>query len=355
MNRVTDESNDTSSRRSFIVKASALGAASLLGLPRLAVAEPPPETTTIRIVNWDAGIVCVAPQWVAEELLRLEGFTDIRYIDFTEADARAADTGNTAPGAEMSTRGAADFTLINTAQLAFTLDAGLPITVLGGLHVGCIELFANKNIRSIADLKGRTVGMRIAGSDKWYVASMASYVGLDPVRDIRWIEITDHSIPIAQLLASGKIDAFLAIPPESQELRAQKVGHVIVNWAVDRPWSHYFCCMLAGNSEFVRKHPVATKRVLRAILKAADLCASEPARVARLLVARGYTQRYEYALQALQEIPYNHWREYDAEDSIRFYALRMHHAGLIKSNPNKLIAKHTDWRFLNELKKELKA
>ena len=57
----------------------------------------------------------------------------------------------------------------------------------------------------------------------------------------------------------------------------------------------------------------------------------------------------------MQEIPYNRWREYDAEDSIRFYALRMHQVGLMKSNPDKLIAKHTDWRFLNELKRELKA
>jgi NitT/TauT family transport system substrate-binding protein len=112
--------------------------------------------------------------------------------------------------------------------------------------------------------------------------------------------------------------------------------------------------MFAGNSEFVRMHPVATKRVLRAILKAADLCVSNPERVARLLVERGYTERYEYAVQAMQEIPYDRWREYDAEDSIRFYALRMHQAGLIKSNPNKLIAKHTDWRFLQQLKKEMK-
>ena len=49
---------------------------------------------------------------------------------------------------------------------------------------------------------------------------------------------------------------------------------MIVNSAVDRPWSQYFCCMLAGNRDFVNKHPIATKRVLRAILKAADLCAS---------------------------------------------------------------------------------
>ena len=342
------------SRRRFLRGVTLAGTVGLLGIHyRPVAAEPPPETTTIRIVN-GKGFICIAPQWVAQELLRLEGFTDIRYVEVTEADIRKAETANTHPGAEMSARGEADFTLINTAQLPFALEAGVPITVLGGVHAGCIELFANKNIRSIADLKHRTVGLRIAALDKWYVASMASYVGLDPAKDMSWVEITDHSVPIAQLLAEGKIDAFLATPPESQELRAQKVGHVIVNWAVDRPWSHYFCCMFAGNSEFVRKHPVATKRVLRAMLKAADLCVSEPTRVARLLVDRGYTGRYEYAVQALQEIPYNRWREYDAEDSVRFYALRMQQAGLIKSSPNKLITKHTDWRFLNELKKELK-
>jgi NitT/TauT family transport system substrate-binding protein len=123
---------------------------------------------------------------------------------------------------------------------------------------------------------------------------------------------------------------------------------------VDRPWSQYFCCVAAGNQAFVRTHPVATKRALRAMLKAAELCVSEPTRVARLLVEKGYTDRYESALQAMQEIPYQRWREYNAEDSVRFYALRLHEVGVIKLSPNQLIAKHTDWRFLNELKRELK-
>jgi len=74
----------------------------------------------------------------------------------------------------------------------------------------------------------------------------------------------------------------------------------------------------------VEKHPVATKRVVRAILKAADLCASEPARAARMLVDGGFTPRYDYALQALQELPYDKWREYDHEDTMRSYALRLH-------------------------------
>jgi len=111
---------------------------------------------------------------------------------------------------------------------------------------------------------------------------------------------------------------------------------------------------LAGNREFIRKHPVATKRVLRAILKATDLCASEPTRVAQRMVDGGFTPRYDYALQALIEIPYAKWREFDPEDTVRFYALRLREAGMIKSNPNKLIADSTDWRFLNELKRELK-
>jgi len=113
--------------------------------------------------------------------------------------------------------------------------------------------------------------------------------------------------------------------------------------------------MLVGNREYVGNYPVATKRVLRAILRAAEFCASEPGRAAQRLVDGGFTRRYDYALETLRGIPYGRWRDYDAEDSIRFFALRMHEVGLIKSSPQKIIAKGTDWRSLNELKRELKA
>jgi NitT/TauT family transport system substrate-binding protein len=146
----------------------------------------------------------------------------------------------------------------------------------------------------------------------------------------------------------------MAFPPEPQELRAKQLGHVVVNTALDRPWSQYFCCMVAGNQAFVQKHPVATKRALRAILKAIDLCALEPERVARSLVDKGYTARYDPALQTLREIPYGTWREYEPEDTVRFYALRLHEAGMFKSSPQKILAQGTDWRFLHALKQELK-
>src|SRR4029077_944805 len=155
-----------------------------------------------------------------------------------------------------------------------------------------------------------------------FLASMAAYVGLDPARDINWV--FSPSVTPMELFVEGKIDAFLGAPPEPQQLRARRIGHVIVNSTIDRPWSQYFCCMLTGNRDFVGKHPVATKRVLRAILKATDLCATAPEWVARRIVDRGFTKRYDYVLRTLNEVPYDKWRDYDAEDTMRFYALRLH-------------------------------
>jgi NitT/TauT family transport system substrate-binding protein len=80
-----------------------------------------------------------------------------------------------------------------------------------------------------------------------------------------------------------------------------------------------------------------------------------PAGAARQIVDRGFTPSYDYALQTLSENSYDKWREYDPEDTMRFYALRLHDVGLIKSDPNKIIAENTDRRFFNELKSELKA
>jgi len=217
-----------------------------------------------------------------------------------------------------------------------------------------LELFGHEGIRSIRDLKGRKVGVQALGSlPNVFVNAMAAYVGLNPSKDIEWV--VSPAIAPKQLFVERRIDAFLGTPPEPQELRARKIGHVIVNSAVDRPWSQLFCCMLAANRGFARKHPVATKRVLRAVLKATDFCASDPMAAARRIVDAGFTPSYDYTLQTLQELPYNKWREYDPEDTIRFYGLRLREAGMVKSTPAKIIAEATDWRFLNELKRELKS
>ena len=330
-------------RRGFLRRATAAGAVAALGLRAArASAEPPPETTKIRLPKYPA--VCTAPQFVAEPLFQAEGFSDTQYV---------TRPGPVSWAMKALAAGELDIQVTYCTNLILQLDAGDPVVILGGIHVGCYELFGAERVRAVRDLRGRKVAVPELGSGHHtFVSMMASHVGLDPRKDIEWVvQPADES---KKLLAEAKIDALMAFPPDPQELRAKKIGHVVVASAIDRPWSQYFCCVIGANANFVRKHPIATKRAARAILKATNLCSTEPVQAARFLVNRDIANSYEYVLQALKDLPYNRWRELDPTDTVRFWALRLHEAGLIKSGPNKIIAQGTDWRFLNELKKELK-
>src|SRR6266446_1143666 len=244
------------SRRRFLGGLTLVGTAGFLGLhPRPAPAEPPPETTTLRLVQ---GLgLCVAPQYVAEELLQAEGFLDVHSVK-----------SNTVRDLEVPlASGDAHLGMHFAAPLVVRLDQADPIVILAGVHIGCFELFGTERVRAIRDLKGKTVSVPELGSPQHvFLASIAAHVGLDPRQDIDWV--IHPRAEAMLLLTEGKIDAFLGFPPEPQELRAKGIGHVLVNSAVDRPWSQYFCCMVYTRRAFAQKYPVATKRALRAILKA---------------------------------------------------------------------------------------
>jgi NitT/TauT family transport system substrate-binding protein len=339
-----DEMDDArihqSRRRAFLARASLLGAAALAGFPRPALAEPPPEVTRIRLVRVPA--LCFAPQYVAEELLRLEGFTEVEYVKLLEAIPSTLEKS-------------ADLAMFGGPSILPAIDAGFPIVSIAGVHEGCWELFAHDPVRTIQDLRGRSVAIGLmGGTEHVWLSSMLAYVGIDPRTEIDWVTETDLRSP-KRLFMEGKASAFLGFPPEPQELRALKVGRVIVNTTLDRPWSQYFCCMIAGHRDFVTKNPVATKRALRAMLKAADICSRDPERAARLLVEKGYEPRYEIALEVLKGLSYDRWRTDNPADTLRFHALRLRDAGMIKSTPQQIIDRGSDFRFLNELKKELKA
>src|SRR5215472_1024961 len=241
-------------RRRFLTTLSLAGANGLLlHSSRAPAAEGSLETAAVRLAKTPD--ICGAPQYVAEQLLRAEGFTDVHYVEVP------------LPTAQRIGHGEVDFSFGFASALLTAIDAGAPIVILAGLHVGCVEVFGNEGIHGIADLKGRRVGARFIGSTPHVLPSiMVAQIGLDPVNDIRWV--TGPELDPMQLFVDGTVDAFVGSPPWSLELRERQIGRIILRTAVDRPWSQYFCCMLGGNLQYVRNNPVATKRVLRAILKA---------------------------------------------------------------------------------------
>jgi NitT/TauT family transport system substrate-binding protein len=303
-------------------------------------AATPADATKIRLGQ--IASICQAPLFLAAARLQAEGIEAEYVLMPTPVAAHDA-----------LSAGSIDIMLGLGISSLIRVDQGEPIVILAGGHVGCYELFGANAVKTLTDLKGKTVAVPTLGAPQQdYISSMLAYVGLDPRADVNWVahpfgETMDQ-------LATGQVDAFLGFPPQPQELRAKGIGHVVINTMMDKPWSEHFCCMVPANQAFVQQHPVAAKQALRAILQAIDDCVLEPARVARLLVNEGCADNYDYALEALQEIPFGKWREIDPEDTLRFYALRLHEVGMIKGDPNTLISRAADWRILDELKKEPK-
>src|SRR5215472_1553608 len=192
----------TATRRRFLSGAAMAGAAGLLSPRRGSADEPALETTTVRIGRQP--VICFAPQYVCEALLRADGFTDVRYVD-TNVRTQSEDFG----------RGKLDFQASLSLSWIAAIDAGVPITLVTGVHAGCYELFAHGGIRGIADLKGKKVG-QLGGFE--LIQMMAAYVGLDPKKDLTLVN--DPAVKPVDLFAEGKLDAYLALPPEVQELHA---------------------------------------------------------------------------------------------------------------------------------------
>lgn len=288
--------------------------------------------------------MCQSPKYVAQDLLRSEGFTDLQYIK---------KPGSKWNGISVAS-GEADMSMHFAGPVILQIEAGDPIVVLAGAHVGCFELFGTDRVQAIRDLKGKTVAIPDLGSPGHvFLASMLAQVGLNPAADVTW---ETHDSPEAiELLAEGRVDAYLGFPPDPQEMRARRIGHVVVNSLVDRPWSQYFCCMVIANRDFVRRYPVATARALRGILSGIDIVGRDPQGSVQYLVDAGFvdTSQYDYTLEAVKSIHAGGWRaDYDPEDTLRFYSLRLREAGMISSSPQKIIANGTDWRFLAEVRRD---
>ena len=330
---MSNQRNDLWSRREFLSTAALAGTGALVGLRSEALAaEPPPETKKITLRRTTT--LCHAPVHIAEALLKSEGFTEVHYKETVRGDA--------VPQADALATGEVQMMIQFAGPLLLRVDAGDPVLILSGGHIGCQELFAHESVRSVRDLKGKTVVLTTApdAGPHTFLAMILAHVGLDHRKDIKilWVSAAEGT----RAFEERKADAYMGGSGSRPEFRAKWMRRMIVNSTTDRPWSQYFCCMVAGNREWVKKHPIATKRALRAILKSADVCVLEPERVARTLVDQRSTTSYDDAVQELRELRYGKWREYDPEDTVRFYSLRLHEAGMIKSSPQKIISQGTD-------------
>jgi len=308
---------------------------------------PPPETTTVRFVNPAA---CDPPTALAKRFLLEEGFTDIQYVRVPVTTA------------EWLTGDKADFHSGYANFIVANVDAGLPILTLAGIHPGCFELFARPGIATISDLRGKTIAVNAKSqSDQFYgfFAILLSHVGI-PLTDVNFVEIPPDVNALRDAFVDGRSEAFIAPAANGPTLRRnpKNPGTVILDTTMDKPWSQYYCCQLVANRDWARRHPIATKRVTRAVLRAADAVAKDRVSAAHEFVAGGFFSTTPAATdeqivnEVIKDLSYD-WREIDPEETLRYYALRLGDAKLIKMSSQQVIAQGSDFAYMRQLRSEL--
>jgi len=308
---------------------------------------PPPETTTVRLVSSPA---CDPPTALAKEFLLEEGFTEVQYVRVPVTTT------------EWLTADKADFNSGYGNLIVANVDAGLPIVALAGIHPGCFELFVRPGIATIRDLRGRTVAVNAKNASDQYFgffSILLAHVGVAPT-DVNFIEIKPDTTALRDAFVDGRSEAFIAAAQFGPALRRdpKNPGTVILDTTMDKPWSQYYCCQLVANRDWARRYPIATKRVTRAVLRAADAVTKDRARAAHEYVARGFfatpspTDEQVFT-EVIRDLSYD-WRDLDPEETLRFFALRLADAKLIKSSAQQIITQGSDFAYMRQLRSELK-
>jgi len=333
-------------RRAAIAGMAAGAGVGLAGRSWYSDAEQRPlEVDRIRLlVDPNRKILCWGPQYLATEFLRMEGFREVEHVAWTSGKAEE----------EMLADGEIDLTATPIWDPIKQIDLRAPVTILGGLHAGCIEVFASERIAGLKDLRGaRILTSGEISLNRNFLMTVLAYIGIDPHSEVEWVYDSDRT-RWPDMLIGGEVDVVSAFTALNYILRERKAGHVILNTTLDDPWRHFFCCVIAANRDFVERAPVATFRALRALAKAQQLCHVDPDSAARRLVGLGATKRLDLAIQAMRDIPYGTWFDFDPAASVQFFALRLREAGLIASSPNEILGRGAAFHFFDDLRREMK-
>lgn len=301
---------------------------------------PPPETKTIRL-----GLApCDAPLMISERYLQEEGFTDIQF--------------QAASGVALLTDGKADLLITFPPWLTSAADSGKAVVGIGPVHPGCVEFWAPPSVATLKDVRGHTVVVRGKTPDDAaypYLAIGLKNVGVDP-SEVNFV--VDPAADLPKLFLEGKSDLLFLATTGLVAFKANPAnkGHVVLDQTMDAPWSEQACCILTTTSDWLRANPVAAKRALRAIYRAADSLPKDRADAAKIATDKGLfggAANVELVRGAANMVPVD-WRTYDVAESMRFHAKLLNSVGLLKLTPDEVVTKVVDLRLTKELAIELK-
>jgi len=161
--------------------------------------------------------------------------------------------------------------------------AGAPMVTVAGIYNRTFfELIARRDIKSLAELKGKTVGISRYGASTEYALRFGLKAnGIDPDKQIKMLAVGEDAARIAGL-QNGTLAAIVSQVPAN--FFAHKVGgHTLL------PLGDYLETLLAGvgvSQKKLEQSRDEVKRVIRALLRSLDFMYAQPVEVKGLIRKR---------------------------------------------------------------------
>lgn len=240
------------------------------------------KDTYVLKVGEAQGAICHAPLQIAMEkgYLDEEGITWER-VDFGNGDIQAALGAGTID---------CGFGLIG--KFIQPIENGLNMVVTSGMHTGCTKILtkADSGINSIADLKGKNIGVSSLAGSEAVTAKRALYsAGIDisaASGEVTFSVYSPSDQPIA--LMNGAIDAIATPDPFATSAQEEYGLTVLLDTAVTAPYAQEYCCVSFVSAELAENHPDIAAGFTRAVLKGSAWVAAHPEETAQIQVDKEY-------------------------------------------------------------------
>jgi NitT/TauT family transport system substrate-binding protein len=204
-------------------------------------------------LNWGAISGVMSPIWVAQEegLFKKHGL-DIELIHIA----------STSKAIQSMVSGEIQFTTADALNSIQAVAAGADVVmVCEGVNRFVFSIMARSDLKRVADLKGKKIGItRLGSSTHTAVLYVVTKAGLG-ANDYTLLQLGEVPNILTTMLAA-QIDAGALSPPTNS--RAKKAGlHELVNLGVDGP--EYPSTVIASTRAYVKANPDNTRRMVRAL------------------------------------------------------------------------------------------